>query len=64
MMKKISLSDHDLSAITASIEKYKLTTSSHLYKRYAGKSIGEAAGEFFGHYSNEANSILIMILII
>lgn len=53
-MKKINLSDDHLSAVTASIEQYELTASSHLYKRFPGKLIGEAAQEFFGNYSNEA----------
>jgi hypothetical protein len=49
-----SLNDRKIKAIVKNLENKKLTLTSHLYKRFPEKSIGEAAEVFANKYSNEA----------
>lgn len=49
-----NLSEEKIRIIVNTLESKKLMPSSHLYKRFPGKSIGEAAEVFATKYSDEA----------
>ncbi|SDN31152.1 hypothetical protein SAMN05660299_02499 [Megasphaera paucivorans] len=49
-----SLSEKKIIKIVGKLEVRKLMPGSHLYKRFSGKSIGDAAKVFATHYSDEA----------
>lgn len=62
-MNKIALSDNDIKTIVFKLEQKELKISSHLYKRYKGKMIGEASDSFSNEYSNEARERPGLILL-
>ena len=53
-MANCNLNEEKISLIIRTLESQKLMPSSHLYKRFPGKAIGEAAEVFANKYSDEA----------
>ena len=53
-MKRLLLNENDIKLILNDLEKKELKISSHLYKRFPGKSIKEASEIFSKQYDNEA----------
>ena len=63
VMTNINLSNSKIIDITNSLESKPLKPSSHLYKRYLEKTIGEAADNFSKMYSNEAKEKSGLVLL-
>lgn len=53
-LNKIMINENEIKAIVNKLEGKKLRETSHLYKRFPGKLIGEASVVFANNYCNEA----------